>query len=98
MSGAIGTPRTRCKRTAILNARAAVLLLGLACVLSACVPDPRDYESPPVKLDTPDGTVTCQLYTRERVIWDRAIDHPPSMSLARADEYCQAEGHRQKNR
>jgi hypothetical protein len=80
-----------------LNARAAALLLGLACVLSACVPDPRDYESTPVKLETPEGTVTCQLYTRERVLWDRAIDLPASMTVARADRYCQAEGQRLKD-
>lgn len=71
------------------------LALALA-LLGACVPDPRSYESPPVEVETPQGVVTCQLYSPEIVAWDRAIDRPDTMSYPEADEVCRAEGLRQK--
>jgi len=72
------------------------ILMGAFVAVSACVPDPRAYESEPVELQTSGGVVTCQLYTRERVIWDRSINRPSNMSVEQADEYCQAEGLRQQ--
>ncbi|MEL6208337.1 MAG: hypothetical protein AAFR47_24030 [Pseudomonadota bacterium] len=69
------------------------LVLGIAAGLAGCI-DPRDYESVPVEVSTRDGIVTCQLYTRERVIWDRSIDRPRSMSVQAADEVCIEEGKR----
>lgn len=67
------------------------ILIGLT--LSACV-SPENYESEPVKVDTPIGVVTCQLYTQDLVIWDRAIDRPESMTVSTADAICVNEGQR----
>lgn len=74
---------------------AATALLLLAC-LGGCVPDPRQYESTPVQVTTAKGTVTCQLYTRDIVSWDRAINRPNSMGVQEADDICLAEGKRWK--
>ena len=73
------------------------LLIAGTLALAACVPDPRDFETTPVQVKTPKGIVTCQLYTKERVIWDRAIDLPAGMTVKEADAYCHQEGLRQKN-
>lgn len=72
------------------------LLLIATLGLAACVPNPRDYETAPVQLKTPQGVVTCQLYTKKLVAWDRSIDRPAGMSVRQADDYCQAEGERMK--
>ena len=61
--------------------------------LSACIPSPEDLETEPVKVNTPKGVVTCQLYRQDRVTWDRAIDFPATrMSVPEADNYCKQEG------
>lgn len=65
--------------------------------LSACIGSPKDFETDPVQITTKGGTVVCQLYTKETVLWDRSIDHPASMSVEAADHYCVAEGVREKN-
>jgi len=65
--------------------------------LAACSIDPKDYESTPVTIETAAGPVVCQLYTREIVRWDRAIQRPESMSVETADKICYNEGLRQKN-
>lgn len=67
--------------------------LALPLALAACI-SPADFESEPVSVETPHGPVMCQLYTRERLDWDRAIDRPESMSVQVADEVCRAEGQR----
>lgn len=72
-------------------------LLATTAFLSACAQDPRAYETTPVEVKTKQGTVVCQLYTRERVLWDRAIDRPSTMSVRAADDICRAEGLRRKN-
>ena len=72
------------------------ILVAAAAILSGCTIDPRSYESTPVKVKTPKGLVTCQLYTRERVLWDRSIDRPSNMSVEEADSICLAEGQRWK--
>jgi hypothetical protein len=71
-----------------------VLLLVVAFGLTGCI-DPKDYESEPVEVSTPEGIVTCQLYTKERVLWDRAINRPETMSVEAADAVCMQEGQRQ---
>lgn len=71
---------------------ASLMVLFVTC-LAACV-SPENYESAPVEIDTPAGVVTCQLYTRDLVIWDRAIDRPDSMSVSTADAICVNEGQR----
>lgn len=64
--------------------------------LAGCVSSPVDYETAPVKIETAKGTVTCQLYTKDLVVWDRAIDRPATMSVKEADSICNAEGERRK--
>jgi hypothetical protein len=61
-----------------------------AAVLAACTP--KDFESEPVMVETPEGAVTCQLYTKGLTDWDRSVDHPATMSVAVADSYCKREG------
>ncbi len=56
----------------------------------------ESLKSIPVDIKTPEGPVTCQHYTKSRVLWDEAILKPINMSQARADEYCLAEGERRK--
>lgn len=63
-------------------------------VLVGCDLSPEAYESEPVKVQTQAGIVTCQLYTRELVVWDRAIDRPEGMSVSTADAICVDEGQR----
>ncbi len=75
----------------------ATSMLGCAAfvVLAGCSIDPRNYETAPVQVETAQGVVTCQLYTRDTVIWDRATAVPAGMSIPQADEVCKAEGRRQ---
>ncbi|WP_317056752.1 hypothetical protein [Roseovarius rhodophyticola] len=68
-----------------------------AIVLAGCSVDPRNFETTPVQVKTAKGIVTCQLYTKERVLWDRAIDRPDNMSVREADDVCRAEGIRQQD-
>lgn len=69
---------------------------GTIAALTGCV-SPEQFETAPVQLRTSKGIVTCQLYTKERVLWDRSIDRPASMSVKEADDICKTEGYRQKN-
>ena len=73
------------------------LLASCAAVLalSGCI-DPVNYETEPVEVKTPKGVVVCQLYTRERVLWDEAISVPAGMSIEEGDAICLIEGKRQK--
>ncbi|WP_298848228.1 hypothetical protein [uncultured Ruegeria sp.] len=72
-----------------------ILLPVIAVVTAACIPTPEELETPPVKVQTPKGVVTCQLYRQNRVTWDRAIDFPATkMSVPEADAYCRQEGQR----
>lgn len=74
-----------------------IFTLGVAVVatgvMAGCV-NKSAYESNPVKIKTPKGEVTCQLYTRDRVQWDEAIAVPSGMTKAEGDAYCVQEGHR----
>lgn len=65
--------------------------------LSACIGSPESFESTPVEIATKEGKVTCQLYTKETVLWDRSLDRPAGMSVTAADQYCKVEGEREKN-
>lgn len=69
---------------------AAVLLSGVA----AC--SPQRFESEPVTLDTPQGPVVCQLYTKSMLDWDRSVSRPATMSVEAADRLCEDEGRRQQ--
>ena len=61
-------------------------------MLSACAPNPVDFETPPVVLQTSEGPVTCQLYRTNMVVWDRAIDRPDTMSVETGDNLCKQAG------
>ncbi|MGV6802890.1 MAG: hypothetical protein ACWA49_01700 [Ruegeria sp.] len=75
------------------------VLFPITATLTGCIPTPRELESTPVKVQTPKGVVTCQLYRLDRVDWDRAIDFPATkMSVPEADAYCQQEGQRRLKR
>lgn len=77
----------------------ATILLPVLTVMTGCIPSPRELETTPVKVQTPKGIVTCQLYRQDRVDWDRAIDFPATkMSVPEADAYCQQEGQRRVQR
>ena len=67
-----------------------------SALLAGCAFDPRAYETAPVEVETADGIVTCQLYRRDLVTWDRSIDHPATMTVRAADEVCRAEGYRRQ--
>ncbi|WP_037306789.1 hypothetical protein [Ruegeria halocynthiae] len=72
-----------------------ILMLPLVASLAACIPSPEDLETTPVKVQTPKGEVTCQLYRQDRVTWDRAINFPAAkMSVPEADAFCRQEGQR----
>ncbi|WP_170424797.1 hypothetical protein [Ruegeria arenilitoris] len=73
----------------------AILIVPLFAALAGCIPTPEDLETTPVKVQTPKGEVTCQLYRQDRVTWDRAINFPATkMSVPEADAYCRQEGQR----
>jgi len=71
--------------------RSLIVLILTVTGLAACA-SPESYETEPVKVDTPIGVVTCQLYTRDLVVWDRAIDRPETMTVSTADAICVNEG------
>ncbi|MCQ0092164.1 hypothetical protein FGD77_10810 [Roseovarius sp. M141] len=72
-----------------------VTLAAAVLALSACV-SPENYESTPVQVATAQGAVTCQLYTQNRLDWDRSIDRPANMSVETADTICRNEGARRQ--
>jgi hypothetical protein len=70
----------------------AALALPVTLALAGC--DKSTYETPPVTLSTTAGTVVCQLYRPDTVMWDEAMSHPDAMSRTSADSLCRQEGHR----
>ena len=72
----------------------AILSLAAAGLLTAC--SPESYESAPVTVDTPQGPVVCQLYTKNLLDWDRSISRPSTVSVEDADTICKNEGVRQQ--
>lgn len=75
--------------------RIGILAIALAGLLAAC--SPQQFETAPVTVQTAQGPVVCQLYTRNRLDWDRAISRPEGMTVEQADTICRNEGIRQKN-
>lgn len=59
--------------------------------LTACV-SPKDFETDPVSVKTDEGTVVCQLYTHQKVMFDEAVSFPESMTKTQADRICIAKG------
>lgn len=72
------------------------LALATLAMVAACSINPRNYETEPVTVETAEGAVTCQLYTKRMLDWDRAISRPATMSVEAADEVCREEGRRQQ--
>ncbi|MBO9453939.1 hypothetical protein J7376_04205 [Paracoccus sp. R12_1] len=70
------------------------IVFAALLALGAC--SPKQYESEPVTLDTAQGPVVCQLYTKSLVQWDRSISRPDAMSVETADALCAKEGQRQQ--
>lgn len=70
--------------------------IALVLGLSACA-TPESYETTPVVVNSAQGAVTCQLYTKQITAWDRSIDRPAKMSVKEADQICYNEGLREKN-
>ncbi|WP_022705992.1 hypothetical protein [Paracoccus zeaxanthinifaciens] len=73
----------------------AIFSVVAAGALAAC--SPKQFETAPVTIDTPQGPVTCQLYTKGLTDWDRSISRPDALSVEAADTLCKNEGIRQKN-
>lgn len=67
--------------------------LVAASALSGCI-DLQAYATTPVNVQTDKGTVVCQLYTTQRVLWDEAISAPAGMSIQEANQVCIREGNR----
>ena len=65
-------------------------IIWAALMASGCTP--TAYETPYVYVDTPSGTVVCQLYAREVLMWDRSVNRPEAMTVLEADNICRAEG------
>ncbi|MDB6178769.1 hypothetical protein PAF17_14825 [Paracoccus sp. Z330] len=61
--------------------------------IAAC--SPKSFESAPVTVETAQGPVICQLYTKSLGDWDRSVSRPEGMSLETADQVCVAEGQRE---
>lgn len=73
----------------------AIALCALTAA-SGCSIHQANYETAPVVVATRSGDVTCQLYTKQIVMWDEAIDIPAGMPLDQADRICLYAGERQK--
>jgi len=70
-----------------------ISVLSSSVFLAGCL-SKSSFETTPVKVVTPKGTVMCQLYTHKKVLWDEAISAPAGMSIDEADRICFAEGQR----
>ncbi|MDB3921166.1 hypothetical protein OAO92_02220 [Paracoccaceae bacterium] len=73
-----------------------LLFLCLFCaffIITGCV-NKKEHETTPIRLNTPEGLVACQLYALDLIMWDTSITRPKSMSKETADKICIAEGAR----
>lgn len=70
----------------------ATIVVAAGALLLGC--DRSEYETAPVALKHRAGTVTCQLYTVDRVMWDHALTFPDELTKEEADAICTAEGER----
>lgn len=68
-----------------------VFVVCAAFVLAGCV-SPRDFETDPITVSTEQGDVVCQLYTHQRVMFDKSVSHPDAMSKQDADKVCVDKG------
>lgn len=71
--------------------KVSLVLAGL--LVSACsIESKSSFESPEVVVTTDAGPVTCQLYTRDELIWDRATLRPSTLTDDQANQICRDEG------
>jgi len=71
-----------------------LLFLCLFCalfIITGCA-NKKEHETTPIRLNTPEGLVVCQLYALDLIMWDTSITRPKSMSKETADKICIAEG------
>lgn len=68
------------------------LTIVATAIIAGCTP--KNFETAPVTVDTPQGPVVCQLYTKNLSDWDRSVSRPEGMSVQAADQICVAEGKR----
>ena len=69
-----------------------ILKLVISTARTGCI-DPANYATTPVSVTTETGTVICQLYRTNNVLWDEAISIPPGMSISTGDAICKNKGH-----
>lgn len=81
----------------MMSKKPILFVIAASVLVAGCATDPKNYESAPVSVETSKGTVVCQLYTRDLVAWDRAIEVPQKMSISEGDTICRAEGQRWKD-
>ena len=66
------------------------LLLIVPLLFAACTK--ADFQTPLVAVQTPAGAVKCQLYTRDTVLWDEAVEYPATYTKEEADAWCRLGG------
>ena len=73
-----------------------VAVLGAATLIGGCTSgiNLQDYATTPNAVQTAQGTVTCQHYRYDQILWDEAISAPTGMSIETADQICKNEGFR----
>ena len=70
-----------------------LLFLCLFCALftiTGCA-NKKEHETTPIRLNTPEGLVVCQLYSLDLIMWDTSITRPKSISKETTDTICIAE-------
>ena len=70
-----------------------LLFLCLFCalfIITRCA-NKKEHEMTPIRLNTPEGLVVCQLYALDLVMWDTSITRPKSTSKETADKIFIAE-------
>lgn len=68
------------------------IAVGAVSAVAGCTG--MEQETEPVKVNTDQGVVTCQLYLPDVVMLDEAIDWPEVMTKQVGDAVCRAEGTR----
>ena len=69
-----------------------VISTASAATLRGCI-DPANYATTPVSVNIETGTVVCQLYRTNNVLWDEAISIHPGMSISTGEAICKNKGH-----
>ena len=54
----------------------------------------KEHETTPIRLNTPEGLLVCQLYALDFIMWDTSITRLKSMIKETANKICISEGAR----